>query len=378
MPLLLAISALSVLALLTQSLSTIDLIIENRQSALTFLYITLLTLPQLLGIILPIAVFVAILYALNRVNVDSELVVSKAAGFSPWQLASPALRVAMYALIAHLIINLFLQPFSQRQMRSAIFDVRTDLASQLIVPGQFNKPAPGLTVFASAILQNGQMSDLLIYDTRGSAGQPTTYTANSGTIRDNGGKASLTMRNGNVQYKESDGNIRVVAFDDYQFDLSEVMSLDSTLNYKASDRYLHELLRVDPNDYNARKFREAYQAEGHSRLATPLYNIALVMIALCFLIRGEFKRMGYGRAIALAALIGFFIRLLGLAMTSAAESDTSLNIFQYGIPLTVIGVCGWYILSKKHNKSIFSRIKHDIEDIQAESQPPKPSSGAEK
>ena len=82
-PTVLTLAALALLALLTQSLQTLDLIVENRQSALTFLKITVLALPQLIGIILPLAVFMASLYALNRMNSDSEIIVAKAAGASP-------------------------------------------------------------------------------------------------------------------------------------------------------------------------------------------------------------------------------------------------------------------------------------------------------
>jgi len=62
-PLILSLSALAALALLTQSLQTLDLIVENRQSGLTFLYITVLALPQLISIIMPLAVFMSTLYA---------------------------------------------------------------------------------------------------------------------------------------------------------------------------------------------------------------------------------------------------------------------------------------------------------------------------
>lgn len=358
-PLALALGALSVLALLTQSLSTIDLIVENRQSAFTFLYITLLALPQLLGIILPLAVFIASLYALNRLNLDSELVVAKAAGYSPWQLASPVIRVACYALIVHLIINLFLQPYCQRQMRTELLKVRTDLASQLVKPGEFNRPAPGLTVYAGEIMQSGQMLDVLIYDSR-NVQTPTTYTAKSGvvgsTVR---GSATLSMRDGNVQYIDDEGVVQVVGFDDYQFDLSEVMAMDTKLWFKTSDQYIHELFLDDPSNYARRQFREDYLAEGHARLSTPLYNIALVMIALCFLVRGEFQRMGYGKRIAAAAAIGFVVRLCGFALSSAAQSDSSLNWVQYGLPLAVILISGWYMQNRKQSAGIFRRVREE-------------------
>ena len=51
-PLLLSLSALASLALLTQSLQTLDIIVENRESAVTFLYITILALPQLIACLL--------------------------------------------------------------------------------------------------------------------------------------------------------------------------------------------------------------------------------------------------------------------------------------------------------------------------------------
>ncbi|MEE9347416.1 MAG: LptF/LptG family permease [Robiginitomaculum sp.] len=351
-PLILAVSSLSVLALLTQSLSTIDLIVENRQSALTFLYITILALPQLLAVIMPIAVFIAALYALNKLNLDSEMVVAKAAGYGPWQLASPVIRVGVYALIFHLLIALFVQPLAQRQMRAAVLDVRTDLASQLVRPGEFNTPAPGLTVYTSAVLPSGSMSDILIYDSRNSEAA-ATYTAKQGVINTIAGKANLIMQNGNVQYADADGGVRIIGFDDYQFDLSEVMTLDSTLRLKASDQYLHELFRNAPNNYAQRQFKERYRAEGHMRLSSPLYNIALVMIAVAFLVRGEFQRMGYGRRIAMAAFIGFFIRLVGFSVASAAESDGALNLVQYAIPLITIAVCAFFLSRKRQSKGQF-------------------------
>jgi len=88
LPAVLALSALALLALLTQSLQTLDLIVENRQSAATFFFITFLALPQLISIIMPLAVFMAAIYALNRMTNDSELIVAKANGVSPWAIGT--------------------------------------------------------------------------------------------------------------------------------------------------------------------------------------------------------------------------------------------------------------------------------------------------
>jgi len=361
-PLLLALSALSVLALLTQSLSTIDLIIENRQSALTFLYITILALPQLFGIIMPLAVFLAMLYALNRLNVDSELVVTKASGFSPWQITSPALRIATYALIAHLIINLFLQPLTFREMRKSLLDIRTDVASRLVRAGEFTEPTPGLTVYASEILPSGQMQGVMIYDERSSA-TPITYFAEEGLINSNDGRTSFTLVNGNLNFINESGTMDITDFTSNTYDLTEILSIDPVLRLKASDRYLHELFMLDPDDYSNPRWENEFKAEGHARLSAPLYNVALVLLAVAFLARGEHRKLGYGRRIAIAAAIGFTIRLAGFGVASAAESNPSYNVIQYFVPILVSIICIWYLLNKRRAHNIFRFSRRHQQDV---------------
>ncbi len=85
--------------LLTQSLRLLDLVINRGQSAPTFLYLTLLIVPGLLVIILPIAFFFGTLFTLSRLNGDSELVVMASAGFSQRQLAVPVFIAAGLAML---------------------------------------------------------------------------------------------------------------------------------------------------------------------------------------------------------------------------------------------------------------------------------------
>ena len=352
-PLLLSLTALSVLALLTQSLSTLDLITQNRQSALTFMYITVLALPQLFSIIMPLAVFMATLYTLNRLNMDSELVVTKASGFSPWQIASPALRIASFALVAHLLINLFVQPYTFRLMRSALLDVHTDIASRMVRAGEFTTPSSGLTIYASEILPTGLMRDVLIYDER-SADKPLTYSAHEGQINSTiKGKTSFILYQGNVSYLKDNGSMDITFFDKTTYDLTQILAVDPVLRLKTSDRYLHELFSPDSSDYNVIRYRDEYSAEGHSRLSTPLYNYALVLLALAFLVRGEHQKMGYGRRIAIAAALGFTLRLGGFAIASAAEKNSSLNVAQYALPMLIAAISIWYLLRTKRAHTLF-------------------------
>lgn len=350
-PLLISLSSLALLALLTQSLSTIDLIVENRQSALVFFKVTFLALPQLVSIIMPLAVFMAMIFALNRLNIDSELTVAKAQGMSSVQIASPMLRLAIFATIAHLVINLLLQPMAYREMRTTLLDVKTDIASQMLRPGEFIQPAAGMTVYARDIKPNGDMADVLIYDSR-SAIEPLTHFAKTGTISKRAGRTLLVLRDGNIQTLTKFGSLDLVEFESHTIDLSEIITVDPVLRLKTSDRFLHELLNpLDRERANKRGYLKLL-AEGHSRLSSALYNIALTLLALAFLIRGEYQRMGYGRKIAICALTGFLIRLGGFSLASAAESNPALNLFQYLLPLSVCLVCGLYLIRRKRARGL--------------------------
>ena len=56
---------------ITQALRELDLITSKGQTMLVFLSVTSLTLPTLIGVISPIALFIAAIYCLNKLNGDS-------------------------------------------------------------------------------------------------------------------------------------------------------------------------------------------------------------------------------------------------------------------------------------------------------------------
>lgn len=345
-PLVLTLSSLATLAILTQSLSTLELIVENRQSAATFFYITILAIPQLIAIILPLAVFIAVLYTINRLNMDSELVVAKASGFSAWNISTPLIRLAVLAAIVHLIINIAVQPYAFRQMRAELLKVKTDLASQVVRAGEFNTPSNGLTIYSKTISPNGQLDDVIIHDSR-DPDLIQTFASKTGQIYKTETTASLNLFDGNIQKIVANDELDLVEFQTYTIDLSEVVAFDTVLRLKKSDRYLHELLYPNKREFSSEKTYFSYKAEGHARLASPLYNIALAILALAFLIRGELQRIGYGRKIAVCALMGFIVRLIGFAIESGGESNEAFNIAQYIFPALVIILSAFYLLYPK-------------------------------
>src|ERR1700744_193872 len=96
--------------LLTQSLRLLDLVINRGQSAPTFIYLTLLILPGLLVIIVPIAFFFGTLFTLSRLAGASELVVMSSAGYSQRQLGMPVFVAALLVMVVTWCCSLWLMP----------------------------------------------------------------------------------------------------------------------------------------------------------------------------------------------------------------------------------------------------------------------------
>src|SRR3954462_11505044 len=85
---------------ITQALKELDLLTSKGQTILMFLTVTGLSLPTLVTVIAPVALLIATIYTLNRLNGDSELMGMGAAGMAPGRLLSPflALSAAVCAL----------------------------------------------------------------------------------------------------------------------------------------------------------------------------------------------------------------------------------------------------------------------------------------
>ncbi|ODT85869.1 LPS export ABC transporter permease LptF [Phenylobacterium sp. SCN 70-31] len=350
-PVVLATLALTAVALLSQSLAGLDLIVNQRQSALVFLKVTLLYMPQLINLILPIAVFVAALVALNRLHTEQEIVVCFAGGMSRWRVISPAMRLACTIAFLALVMNLFVQPASFRTLRQELFQVRTDLAATLVREGEFTEPAPGLTVYAQSVNSQGDLQNLFIHQIKADGGT-TTYTAESGRVGRAQGRPVLFMRKGTNQEFSSRGVLNYLTFDEYIFDLEPLASTDELIHYKPSDRYLHELFFPDLQQDWERRNRLELLAEGHARIASPLYNIAFMALALNAIIGGGFSRLGYGRRIAIVGATAAGVRLLGFLFQSGAEDEVWLNLGQYLTPLAATWIALAQIFRGKINRHI--------------------------
>lgn len=341
------VGGLVMMALLAQGLSRTDLILENRQSALTYFYIVMLGSPQVIALLTPLAIFVGAVWSLNRIHKDSEIVVAQAAGMTRWQVASPLIRLAVMCAVLHLGVNLWVQPAAQRAMREAVAVARADLAAAMIRPGQFTTNGERLTFYAREQV-GGELRGVMISDMT-DPDYPTDILARSAALVTVEGRPTLLLRDALSQQLDNNQQLSILEFDQYMFDLTDFMKEDSELILKASDKYLHELIFVDRKDYFQNKEADGFLAEAHARLTTPLLNIAMAMLAIVAVLGGDFNRQGYGRRIGLATGAAAVVLVVQLALQSAAADDPALNVVQWVVPLGMIWVLSWVYFGRGRN-----------------------------
>ena len=243
-PTILATVALAAIGVLSQSLSALDVLVDERQGLMVFAKVALLAMPQLMVIILPVAILVAGLAALNRLHTEQEIVICFAGGMSRWSVIAPALRLSLLIALASLVLSLWVQPYCFRVLRQTLQEVRADLAAVLVTPGRFTHPAPGVTVYAQSVSKDGLIRNLFI-DIADAGGRDTTLTAREGRVQTQDGKLMLILRHGASQEISPAGVLNFLAFDEYPFDLRPFVASDRTVQYKLSDRYPHELFFPD-------------------------------------------------------------------------------------------------------------------------------------
>lgn len=336
LPAVAACAALAGIGILSQSLDQLEVIVERGQSVWVMVKLTLLAVPQLLAVILPIGLFVGALIALTRLQREQELTAAFASGMTRWAVISPAMRIAVLFALVSLGVNLFVQPWAQRQARAEAFAIRTDLAALLVEEGQFVQGPNGLTVYVQDIEQNGLMKNLFIY--LNDNGTVRTWNASEARFGRIGGEPVLTMIDASMQEYSSRGVLNYLSFDRFPFELGPYVPQDQRIRYKPSDLYLTQLLRPSPAQLEQAGSRGELLAEAHSRLASPLYAVAAMAMALAAILGGAFSRTGYATRIAKAAGAFLALRIVGYGLVAAGAWNGWVNGLQYLVPLAATAV----------------------------------------
>jgi lipopolysaccharide export system permease protein len=331
--LLLILLSLSGVVWIALALRQLNVVTSQGQDAWLLLAITTLALPNLMALIAPIALLIATIHTLSRLNGDSELIVLTAAGGTVWTIARPLIMLALLVSVAVASVNHYVMPWSLRLLREIVVQVRTDLLTQVIQPGRFTSPEPNLTFHIRDRTMSGELQGILMHDTRDPK-QSLSYIAERGSIIKQGTSAYLMMSQGHIMRRPDPNEAaQIVAFDRYAIDLDRFEQKDGEVELKPRERYLHELINPEPDDPVFKRSPGQFAAELHERFANPLYPFAFVMIALAFAGNAESTRQSRVQSVVLAFVLAIAVRLTGLAVNNLVVVKPHVAPVLYALPL---------------------------------------------
>lgn len=325
-PVLIITSTLTMVVWLTQSVRFIDMIINRGLGFSTFLYLSILLIPSLISIILPIALFISVIFVYNRLTMSSELIVLEGAGLSRFSLAKPAFIIGIGATIIGYFLALYLLPTSYREFKDMQAFIRDNYASVLLQEGVFNSPIQGLTVYIQERQEGGMLKGILVHDDR-IPERPVTMMAQEGKLIQTPTGLNFDLIYGNRQeINQEHGQLSLLYFDHYSLDLSMFTKSPTNRWREPQERYLGELFYDDNSRPN---MVGRLRAEGHQRLTWPLYNAILTLVALIAMFSGSFNRRGQWKRILIATSMAILLMVFSIGLNNIIANAPHLGPTAY-------------------------------------------------
>lgn len=362
---LLCLFALTAVIWITSALRELDLVTGKGQSILMFLYFTLLSIPALVMIIAPLALFISIIYTLNKLNGDSELIVMNAAGVPPRRILRPFLVLTIFVTLLVGAITIKIMPDSFRELRNLVAKIRADVITQFVQEGKFITLDQGITFHYREKGPNGTMRGILFQDRR-DLNMITTYLAERGRMVEVDDVPYFVLEKGSLQRQDKNRTeSALVHFERYALDMDQLSEGKGPIGYKPRERSTLELLRPDMNDAYVKSQYGRFRSELHERFSQPLYAFATLAIAFAALGTARTTRQGRGSAMAAAGIAMLVLRIAGFWASSLAVRKESGVYAMYLVPLLATAIASIYIVWAQERPKVMlavvNRISNELE-----------------
>lgn len=307
-----------------------DRLIADGQPISTFIEFTVLSLPAVIKLVLPIACFAAATYVTNRLSSESELVVMQSTGFSPWRLTRPVLIFGLLVGGMMAALSLFLTPLSLTQLDQREREVAENATARLLTEGTFLQPTQGIVFYIRDISADGVLHDVFLSD-QSNPDQNVTYTANEAYLVKAESGPKLIMVDGLAQIvTKSDQRLFTTNFADFTYDISDLLgatgntkkSLQRTSTWQLIQRpaEIATLLNLD---------RGWIAAELHGRFVQIITCVIASLVGFATLTLGGFSRFGVWQNIVYAFAILIVLEALKNGVTDPVRKDADLWFIMY-------------------------------------------------
>ncbi len=325
---------------LGQGLRHIDLLTTNNVSIETYISYIFMLLPKIILLTFPVCVFLSILFNLNRLRNDSELIILGTSGKSEKDiLIKPIILFSITIYLLIMIFSLFITPYSLKEIRYKIIDIRSSgVHLSLLKEKKFISPTSNFTIFLEE-KKNDEIFGLLIHD-QSNPDTPQTYIAEKGRFINLNDNKFLRLFNGTIQiYSNTENRLSEVAFNTYDLNLLPHGKKESTHIYPdelSTGEIINNLKMKMLGEYN--KNEKEQFANLHSRIINPFYIFFYSLLPLLMIRFSARPDDSWTYPIITVSIIAFVVQILQITLSNLLIENNYIVYFNYLFPLSLI-VC---------------------------------------
>lgn len=319
--------------------------------------------PHYLGIAVPAALFVGVLYASMRLSSDSELDAMRASGLSLRRLMVPILALSVVLVIASAYIIGFLQPYTRFAYRALVHLVVETAWDSAIERGAFFTGFGGKTILIGDITDNGRRLAQIFVKEVSDDGKDLVTTAETGQL-DRGKDLSLvlTLYNG-VRTEVTPGTTEATAvdFDELKLPMESVTPEPfRSRGERESELDFIELLQVYFNTPPTLHIDDI-KAELNSRLVRTISIIFLPLLAMPIGVSSRRTSKGMRLLVGILFLVAYF-QILQFGR-DAVSSGISGPLVVLWLPFAIFGTISIWLFHLANSRPGADPLAHVFESL---------------
>ena len=344
---------LTSIAWLSQALRYLDLFTSENVAASDYFFYIILLIPKISNVTIPISLFISIIYILNRMREDSELLVYWSAGKSNRNiLLKPILIFSSFLFIVQLILTIIVIPSSSLELRNKITDIRSGgVDYNILKEKKFISPVKNLTIFIQEI-KSEKFEGLLIQDDKDEL-KPITYIAEKGEFKNIENKSYLVLLNGFMQIlNKEDEEVSEIQFEFYELDLTPYYEKGIKDIYPDEMSSIMLIEKIKNNKNKPEEF-----AVLQNRIINPIYIFVFAMLPLITFKIVRKPDSKWTLPIIFISTVALFIKFFEITMSSVLITRNDLIYINYLSPILLVFII---IIILYFEKNLYQQLKIKI------------------
>lgn len=296
---------------------------------------------------IPLSVLFAMLYSMNKMSEDSEVIAMRSFGFSKHKLFTPFIIMGVFIALAIFSLSSNIIPLAYKQFSNTVMKLSSQGTVTDIKSETFFTEIPNITLFANKVQASGKrMDNVFIHlKTTDEKVERVIFAQKGSIVRegdDQWGLPQLRLRlyNGNIVKLEKENNdVEKVGFAEYDFPLFTRDS-DASFMTKDSMRTNTELLTKikSLNTPEVQKQKIKPELEYFSRINTPFQCLVFVLLGFTLGIkRARGRNSNTGVLVLIVLVIYYSLMFFGVSLAKKGIITAALASFAPTILAFVVG-----------------------------------------